>query len=167
MFRTLAQVANATPPDYLFHAPKDPLQFAFQLITKAKRLFPPNDSDDGVSRMQGYDFFYEGPGAGQIIPTLIQQGHRAFGLETSRRGIATTPDDFRNYVLWGKPWELPIPQKQTASTIQDGQVIQSTMPFKMFHIGIINKYLKQILTPVEWNEAVKEIKKVSREAYVI
>lgn len=167
MFRTLAQVANATPPDYLNHAPHDPIVLAHQMVAKARRLYPIVEADDGVSRMQGYDFLYIGPGSGLIIKVLLEQGQRAQAIETSRRGIASAPEEVRNYILWGKPWELPIPMNRNVQTIKDGQVVTATQPFKMYHLGILNKYLKEILTPEEWNSAVKEIKKVCQAAYVL
>lgn len=151
MFRTLEEVANATPKDYLSHGPLDPTLLALQMILKAERLFPissrPGDIVD-----QSYDFLYVGPGSGNVIQDLIDQGHRAFGLETSRRGIASAPELIRNYILWSKPWELPFPSMKG----------ESPVPFKMFHVALLNKYLKELLTPEEWAETVKEVKKVSK-----
>ena len=149
--RTLEEVANATPKDYLTHSPKDPTQLALMMEMKAQRMFPVPQGL-GVVAETNYSFLYIGPGAGLVIQCLLDRGQRAFALETSRRGIASAPDLVRNYILWSKPWELPFPSKQG----------ENPTNFKMFHIGIVNKYLKELLTPVEWKESLKELKKVCR-----
>ena len=156
-FRDLKTLANATPKDYLLHQPKDPTQLALQMELKASRLFPVPQGQTGQIVETNYSFLYIGPGAGLVVQTLLDRGHRAFALETSRRGIANAPEMVRNYVMWAKPWELPFPSRQG----------ESPSAFKMFHLGLMNKYYKEILTPVEWNESIKEIKKVCRYSALI
>ena len=150
-FRTLEEVANATPEDYLSHSPKDPTQLALMMEMKAQRLFPITQGL-GVIAETSYSFLYIGPGAGLVVHTLLERGHRASALETSRRGIASAPEGERSYINWAKPWELPFPSMKG----------EPPVPFKLFHIGIMNSYLKELLTKVEWNESLKELKKVCR-----
>lgn len=156
MFRDLQVVANATPKDYLLHVPRDPTKLALQMETKAKMMWPQR-SEVGAVIETNYSFLYIGPGAGLVVQTLLDRGHRAFALETSRRGIAFAPEVVRNYVLWSKPWELPFPSRQG----------ETSNPFKMFHIGILHKYYKEILNRDEWNESIKELKKVCRYSALI
>ncbi len=155
--RSLSVVANATPKDYLAHIPPNPELLALQMIEKARRLWPYVERGDGVSKEPNYEFLFVGPGAGLIVQTLLDQGHRAYGLETSRRGIASGPEVTRSYIKWSLPWELPFTSLQ-------GEV---PTPIKQFHIAIINKYLREVLTADEWQAALKEIKKVSRYVYAI
>jgi len=161
MLRNLEDIANATPKDYLSHSPSDPIKLASMMVNTASQKFPVINRDDGVDRMQNYEFLYVGPGAGLVVKALIEQSHVAFGLETSRRGIASAPDEIRSYILWGKPWESPFPSKFTTS--ESGQ--QKVRP--MFHVAVINKYLKELLTQDEWQDTLKEIKKIARYAAIL
>ncbi len=155
--RSIVELANATPKDYLEAAPKDPQALALMMIEKARRLYPIADRDDGVAREQNYCFLFVGPGAGVVIDTLINQGHRAFGMESSRRGIMSAPDEIRGYVSWVKPWESNFPSKQGEHPI----------PFKMFHVALINKYLKTYYTEAEWEATLTEVKKLAKYAALI
>lgn len=157
MTRDLYTLANATPKDYLEHVPKNPEGIALAMIEKANRLFPIVNRDDGVSREQNHRFLFVGPGSGFVIDTLLNQGQRAFGMEPSRRGIMAAPDEVRGYISWVKPWENNIPSKQG----------ETPTPFKMFHVALINKFLKTYFTPEEWALTVNEIKKISQYAAII
>lgn len=154
--RDLPTIANATPKDYLTHAPKNPDSLALQMIAKAQQLWPFRPAQ-GEMADPTYTFLFVGPGAGHIVQTLIDQGHKAYGLETSKRGIMSGPELTRSYVKWTLPWEPPFPSMSG----------DHPTPFKMFHIAIINKYLKEIFTQEEWNATLKEIKKLSRQTYAI
>lgn len=156
-FRTLAQVADATPKDYLLQIPPNPEQIALQMIRKAEALFPIK-TGLGIVAATNYSFLFIGPGSGLVIQALLDLGHMAQALETSRRAISLAPELVRNYINWSKPWELPYASKQGPTASQ---------PLKLFHVGLISKYYQKILTPVEWSESVKEIKKVCRYAAVI
>lgn len=139
--RNLETIANATPKDYLEHKPKDPEALALMMRMKAERLFPfkINEEFQDVS----YSFFYMGPGSGLVIQNLIDNGHQAYGAETSKRGISTAPDLVRNYVLWILPWELSARNKQ-------------------FHVALISSYYKELFAKDEWNATLKELKRVSK-----
>jgi hypothetical protein len=152
MFRPLEDVANNTPKDYLAHIHKNPEGIALKMLGIAQSKWPIPNIDDGVVRETIYRFLYIGPGAGLVIQTLLSQGQEAWGLETSRRGIASAPAEVRNYILWSKPWELPF-------TSMKGE---PPVPYKMFHVAVVSKYLKELLNEDEWQETLKEIKKVSR-----
>ena len=147
-FRSLEEVANATPKDYLKHSPKEPERIAYKLISMANQSFPihvPESQGMDVNPVStGYKFLYAGPGSGLIISTLIQEGHLAHGVETSRRGIASAPENFRNYVIWTKPWETSFPDKY-------------------FHVTLLSSYLHDILTPDEWEATVTEFKRISKK----
>ena len=157
MFRDLKTLANDTPKDYLTHVPKDPTQVALQMELKAQRIFPVPQGQVNEVVETNYSFLFIGPGSGLVVQALLDRGHRAFALETSRRGIANAPETVRNYILWAKPWELPFASKRG----------EATTPFKMFHLGLLSKYYKDILSKEEWDESVKEIKKVCRYAALI
>lgn len=157
MLRSLEEVANASPVDYLAHAPKDPTSLAFHMIALAASKFPIVNRDDGVERIQNYELLYVGPGAGMVVQSLLAQGHMAMGMETSKRGIRYgSPDEVRSYVLWAKPWESPFPNKfRTPDSEQ-----QKVRP--MFHVVVINKFLKKCLTDEEWQYTLKEMKRLGR-----
>jgi hypothetical protein len=140
--RTLEEIANATPTDYLNHKPKDPTGLAMQMIAKAERLFPKNtDSGDMVDPT--YSFLFIGPGAGLVVAALIAQEQRARGVETSKRGIASAPENIWSYIGWKKPWEL-------------------SQGNKAVDVCLVNKYLKTLLLPDEWSRTVKEVERVSK-----
>lgn len=155
--RDLPTIANATPTDYLSHAPTNPDQLGLQMIEKCARLYPYIERDDGVMRDPSYTLLYVGPGAGLVVQTIIDQGHRAYGIETSRRGIVSGPETSRSYVKWALPWENPFSSKRG----------DPPTPYQMFHLAIINKFLKQLLTPEEWKATTSEIKKISKNVYGI
>ena len=155
--RDLPTIANSTPIDYLQHAPNQADRLALMMIEKANRLWPIPIRDDGISRETNYSFLFVGPGAGLVVQTLLDQGHKAYGIETSRRGIASGPETSRSYIKWCLPWETPF-----ASLRGDPPT-----PFQMFHLTIVNKYLKTLLLPEEWSHTLKELKKVSKEVYAI
>lgn len=157
MIRDLPTLANATPKDYLNHQPSDPQALALMMIEKARRLFPIPQVDDGIVRETNYNFLFVGPGSGVVIDTLINQGHKAWGIESSRRGIMAAPEEIRGYISWVKPWENNFPSMKG----------ETPVAFKMFHVALINKFLKTYYTPEEWNSTVNEIKKLSRYAAVI
>lgn len=148
MLRSLEDVANATPKDYLAHVPKDAMLMAQKMIGTARQKNPIPNIDDGKERFQNYDFLYVGPGSGLVVQNLIQLGQAAFGMETSKRGIKYgSPDEIRSYVLWAKPWESPFAFAEHK---------------KPFHVGILSDYYKKILTPEEWKETVAEMKRICR-----
>jgi hypothetical protein len=72
----------------------------------------------------------------------------------------------RNSLVWAMPWELPFASGRLQGQPIEGQHTAPT-PFKMFQVGILNKYYKEILTKDEWNESIKEIKKVCRYAAIV
>ncbi|HZS47235.1 MAG TPA: hypothetical protein VFC63_19330 [Blastocatellia bacterium] len=148
MYRDLETIANSTPSDYLSYAPQKPEQLATQMMAKARQLFPIPNRDDGVEREQSYSFLFVGPGSGLVVDFLIQQEQIAHGLETSRRGIASAGDTVRNYLIWCKPWETSFPDR-------------------FFHVALLHKYLQKLLTPQEWAQTIKEIKRVSKYSSLV
>jgi len=143
MFRDLETIANATPKDYLSHGPTDPLRIALQMISKAHARNP-NGLISGTDVQEtNYTFLYVGPGSGLIVKTLIDQGHIATGLETSKRGISMADPLVISYCNWSKPWETPFRNKY-------------------YDLALLNRYYQTILTPEEWDATVTEIKRVSK-----
>lgn len=152
MLRDLRTLANATPKDYLDYVPKQPQVLALQMIAKANQLFPIRVDADGFSGQTNHSFLYVGPGSGLVIDVLLSQGQRAWGMESSKRGIMFAPDEVRGYISWVKPWESNFPSKQG----------ENPVPFQMFHVALISKFLKTYYTPEEWNATIKEVKKLAK-----
>ena len=160
MLRSLEDLANATPKDYLSHVPKDIEHIALGMISLANQKWPIINRDDGRERIQNHSFYFVGPGAGLVVKSLIEMEQSAQGCESSRRGIQFGgPEETRAYIKWSKPWETPFPTKSNPT---GGTPVAKPI----FHVGIINGYLKQILTPEEWSETIKETKKLCRYAAV-
>jgi len=141
--RSLEEIANATPTDYLDHASKNPLGVAMQMLNKARQLFPKNGDGD-----QNYRFLFIGPGAGNIVKELINMEQQARGVETSKRGITSAPQDVWSYVGWKKPWEL-------------------TQGDKSIDVCLVHRYLQTLLKPDEWSSTVREVKRVSKYSSLI
>ena len=148
--RSLSEIANATPPDYLSFGPKDPASVASQMINKARQLYPRNidTAPLGAAVEPGYTFLYVGPGAGQIIQHLLEQEQSANGVETSKRGIVSGPKDVWNYDRWQLPWELHFGNRE-------------------IDVTLVNRYLQKLLLPDEWTATVKEIKRISKYSSLI
>src|SRR5882762_7815486 len=109
MFRDLEVVANATPKDYLSHGPTNPQGLGMQMIGKAEALYPKGTGTaEQTVTASNYQFLYVGPGSGPVIKFLIDQGHIANALETSKRGISTADPLVISYINWSKPWETPF-----------------------------------------------------------
>ena len=143
MLRTLEEIANATPQDYSSHAPHNPHTLAVQMHYKAQQLFPKTGDGDA-----NYRLMFVGPGAGLVVKELIDMDQQARGLETSKRGISTAPQEVWSYILWAKPWELG-------------------MGDKTMEVCLTNRYLKQLLTPDEWSRTVKELQRISKYTALI
>lgn len=141
--RGLDEIANSTPPDYLTHAPKNPLAVAHKMLQKAKQLFPKMGDGD-----PNYRFMFVGPGAGLVVKELINMEQQARGVETSKRGITSAPNDVWAYVGWKRPWEL-------------------TQGNKAIDVCLVNRYLQALLLPDEWSSTVKEIKRISKYSSLI
>jgi hypothetical protein len=141
--RSLEEIANTTPPDYLTHAPKDPLNVAYGMLSKARQLFPKTGDGD-----QNYRFMFAGPGSGLVVKELIGLEQQARGVETSKRGITSAPQDVWSYIGWKKPWEL-------------------TQGDKAMDVCLVNRYLQTLLRPDEWSATVKEIKRISKYSSLI
>lgn len=144
--RTLEEIANSTPPDYLAHAPRNPFKVALQMISVANQRFPRNPEADFYDPT--YYFLYFGPGAGNVIKALITKEHKARGVETSKRAIASSPEDIWTYISWKKPWEL-------------------SQGNKAVDVCFVNSYLQTLLTPEEWSRTEKEIERVSKHYQII
>jgi len=142
LIRSLEDLANATPTDYLSHSPSNPDAVAYKLLSQVSQRTLEKDRGLEISS-DSRQFLYVGPGSGLVISTVIQEGQLCYGLETSRRGIASAPDSFRNYILWQKPWETTFGKKQ-------------------FDITILSTYLHELLTPEEWELTVTEMKRISK-----
>jgi hypothetical protein len=138
--RTIEEIANSTPKDYLEHT-EEPEQIVAQMMLKAQMLFPKK----GEIVENGHRFLYVGPGSGQIVKRLIERDQKAFGLETSKRGIASAPDEVRAYVNWSLPWETSYADK-------------------FFNVAFVNPYFKTLLKDDEWTDFVKELNRASRYA---
>jgi hypothetical protein len=140
--RTLEEIANATPKDYLNHTPKDPVLVAHRMVQKARTMFPKGDGDSN------HRFMFVGPGAGLVVKELIGMEQQARGVETSKRGITSAPNDVWSYVGWKKPWEL-------------------SQGNKSIDICLVNRYLQTLLQPDEWSSMVKEVKRISKYTSLI
>src|SRR5258707_5244449 len=127
--RDLEEIANNTPKDYLSHGPQNPLALSLQMIAKAQKMSP-NGATTAYQEIQetNFTFLYVGPGSGLIVKTLIDQGHIATGLETSKRGISMADPNIISYCNWSKPWETPFKNRY-------------------FDVSLLSKYYKIILTP--------------------
>lgn len=158
--RSLKEVANSTPPDYLAHIPKNPEYVAEEMLFKARQLFPKRldeSGDMGKVFEPDYSFLFVGPGAGLVVNALLQRGQVASGLETSKRGIASAPQGVWAYIRWAVPWELPFPTMRG----------EPPRPFKNFDVTYVNGYLKTILEPDEWDLSLSELEKISKHISII
>jgi hypothetical protein len=141
--RTLEEIANSTPLDYLTHAPKDPVALAHKMLQVARQKLPKEADGD-----PNYRFMFVGPGAGLVVKELILLEQQARGVETSKRGITYAPQDVWAYVGWKKPWEL-------------------TQGDKGIDVCLVNRYLQTLLLPDEWSRTVAEIKRISKYSSLI
>jgi hypothetical protein len=158
--RSLKEIANSTPADYLEHIPKNPDAVANQMIHTAMQKFPKVPEHLmplNVPQEAGYSFLFVGAGAGLVVNALLQREQIAFGLETSKRGIASAPEGVWSYVKWALPWELPFPTMTG----------EPPKPYKNYHITFINGYLKELLKPDEWELSLVELDKISKFISVI
>lgn len=158
--RSLKDVANSTPPDYLTYIPKIPERVAEEMLMKARSLFPKRldeTGDMGALLEPDYSFLFVGPGAGLVVNALLQRGQVASGLETSRRGIASSPQGVWSYIRWAVPWELPFPTMKG----------EPPRPFKNYDVTYVNGYLKEILQPEEWDLSLAELDKISKHISII
>ncbi len=144
MLRSLEEIANATPQDYANYFPKEPVALAHQMFDRAGKLFPRrSDMEDA-----NYRFLYVGPGAGFLVQELIDLGHQAKGVETSRKGISLSPQGVWSYIMWSVPWELSLESKSV-------------------DIALISRYYETLLSPEEWSNTVTEIIRISKDQSII
>jgi hypothetical protein len=158
--RTLEEIANSTPEDYLTHVPGDPQRVAIRMIQKARQLFPKHIDESGSIGQNfepNYSFLFIGPGAGAVVQELLMQEQIAAGIETSRRGIQSGPEGSRTYVRWTLPWQHSFPTMTG----------DPPRPFKYFDITLVNRYLQELLSPEEWSKTVEEVKKLSKYSSLI
>jgi hypothetical protein len=158
--RTLKEIANATPADYLTYVPADPQRVAIQMIQTARQKFPKVMDETGSMGQNfepNYSFLFVGPGAVAVVQELLMQEQIAAGIETSRRGIQSGPEGARTYVRWTLPWQHSFPTMTG----------DPPRPFKYFDIAFINQRLKDLLLPEEWSKTVEEIEKVSKHSQLI